>query len=102
MLTLMDSRRDSLQQAFRGAENDAPPLVGLTDSGTYTAAGWPDDVGLSYFVPKISRIFGLSLESSVDLLLIGSTVAGLALGLLGCWLLLRHWLARSHHQHLNT
>ncbi len=93
-MPVMDCRYAQLKLTLDGLDSTHVPLV-LKYQETYGRAGFPDDLGLFYFVPWISKTFGLSLDSSItlflsSLLLIGAVIMG------GSFLLLfKHWLTRT-------
>ena len=69
------------------------PLVGF-DGHAFKPAGFTDDVGIYYIVPRIATWLGLDTGGSVDLLLGGTMLLSLAAGMAGVFLLYRRWSVR--------
>lgn len=90
----MPCRYEQLKLALNGWEDTGVPLVSKWGD-TYGRAGFPDDIGIYYFVPWIAKTFGISLDASIhlflgSLLLIGFLVSG------GCFLFLfKHWISKA-------
>mgnify|MGYP001559786757 FL=1 len=78
-MKIMDSRYSQLEDAMRGLNATDVPLVSLHE-GAYFPSGYTDDLGVYYFIPKLAKAFGLSLDSTItlffsSLLLIGAAVS---------------------------
>ncbi len=81
-LRLLTSRYVDLRRAARGLACSGVPLVAF-DGLHYGPAAWNDDPGLFFFVPELSRIFGVNLGTATDVLLIGVVLLASGFGLLG-------------------
>jgi hypothetical protein len=81
-LRLMTSRYVDLRRAARGLACSGVPLVAF-DGLHYEPAAWNDDPGLYLFVPAVARIFGLTIGTASDVLLMGVVLLAFGLGLLG-------------------
>ena len=79
LLHNLTGRLDDLGRTIAGFERSGVPLVAF-DSRGYTAAGTADDIGLYLFVPKIMRLFHLSLPAAVMLFLGGLIAVSFAAG----------------------
>ncbi|MDH5543180.1 MAG: hypothetical protein OEY64_09475 [Nitrospinota bacterium] len=66
----MDYRHKLLADTLAGLEKSGVPLVAVDGSG-FKAAGFADDPAIYYFVPKIARLFGVSIEAGIDTFFIG-------------------------------
>jgi len=67
---------------YRPTSWSGVPLVAF-DGLRYRPAGWADDPGISFFVPELARILGVSLAAAIDVFLIGAVLLALGFGLLG-------------------
>ena len=81
-IRLMGYRYVELRRTLRGLNCSGVPLVAF-DGLRYRRAGSEDDPGLFFFVPEMARTFGLSLETAVDLTLIGAVLLAFLCGLMG-------------------
>jgi hypothetical protein len=81
-MRLQSSRYVELRRAERGLKCSGTTLVAF-DGLHYRPAGWSDDPGLYLWVPRIARIFGISLARATDTLLIGAVLLASGFGLLG-------------------
>jgi hypothetical protein len=81
-LRLMPTRYVDLRRAARGLACSGVPLVAF-DGLHYGPAAWYDDPGLYFFVPELARVFGVSLVTATDVLLIGVVFLASSFGLLG-------------------
>jgi hypothetical protein len=79
-----------------GYEKTGVPLVAF-GGNTLKPAGVGDDIGLYYFIPKISHLLGISLDQSINVILISVILVSLSLGVIGSFLYFRRraiqWLA---------
>lgn len=69
------------------------PLVGF-DGHVFKPAGFTDNVGIYYIVPRIATWLGLDLGGSIDAFLGGMVLLSLAVGMVGAFLLYRRWSVR--------
>ncbi len=69
------------------------PLVGF-EGHAFKPAGFTDDVGIYYIVPRIATWLGLDMGRSVDVFLGGMVLLSLATGMAGVFLLYRRWSVR--------
>lgn len=65
-VSVMPYRHLALQFALEGYLRTKVPLVAF-DGTNYLAAGFSDDPGIYYFIPRVKAWTGLSLEQSMDL-----------------------------------
>jgi hypothetical protein len=83
---IMPSRLEMLQAAVAGYQKTGMALVGY-QNGAILPAGWNDDVGMYYVVPKLMSWFHLSLNIATDVFLWGIIVGAYILGVVGILLL---------------
>lgn len=93
LLRLMGSRYVDLRRTARGLSCSGMPLVEF-DGLRYLRAGQEDDPGIYYVVPELARILGVSLETAIDLTLIGTVLLASGIGLLGFMRMARTTLGR--------
>jgi hypothetical protein len=91
---LMSSRYWQLQEAVAGyAKTDVALVSARGDS--LLPAGFGDDVGMYYFIPKLSSATHLPLEQTIPLFFITVVSAGFLCGCVGSFFLFKSWLARG-------
>ncbi|MBE0447664.1 MAG: hypothetical protein IBX64_06135 [Actinobacteria bacterium] len=89
----MPIRYQMLQEALAGYEKTGVPLVAY-DGKSLQPAGFGDDIGIYYVIPKIVHAFGLSIDQAITAFYIGIILVSLALGLIGSFLLFKTWSGR--------
>ncbi|MBE0447663.1 MAG: hypothetical protein IBX64_06130 [Actinobacteria bacterium] len=92
-MDMMPSRYQMLQEALAGYEKTGMPLVAY-DGKTLMPAGYGDDVGVYYSVPKIAHTFGLTIDQTIAIFYTGVILVSLILGLIGSYLLFKTWVGR--------
>jgi hypothetical protein len=90
---LMTSRYVQMNQAARGYHCTGTVTIGFTGHN-YVQGGMTDDPGLSWLIPTISSLSGLSLANTFDLVEFAVIVSGLLIGFGGFWQLHPDWRAR--------
>ncbi len=91
-MDMMDCRRTQLQAALDGYQASDTPLVALFE-GTYLPAGFADDQGMYYFIPWITKTFGIPLHSATEFFFSSLMLMGVLISL-GCLFnLSRHWIS---------
>lgn len=96
-MQIMECRQAHLAAEIRAHEQDqTPPLIMKSEEGVYSPAGYPDDLGMYYFVPLISKSFHLPLNSSLHLFF--GTMAGSSalITLIFFFLLFKSWKTRLY------
>ncbi|MEW5705272.1 MAG: hypothetical protein AB1743_00445 [Actinomycetota bacterium] len=93
-ITIMQCRYDMLKDAIAGYNKTGMPLVSYS-KGTLGSAGFGDDVGIYYFIPKIAHTFNLSLNQSINIFFISMALISLVLGIIGSFLLFKTWWGRA-------
>lgn len=95
-MEVMPCQYQMLHEALSGYGKTGVPLVAF-DGNVLKPAGMGDDIGLYYFVPKISHVLDISLDQSINFILIGVILVSLSLGVIGSFLYFRRramkWLA---------
>ena len=86
-------RYSQLQQSLVGYEKTGLSLIGY-DGKNLRASGIADDLGIYYFIPKISHIFHLSISQGIEVFFTGIIVLSYILGSIGIFLLFRNWISR--------
>ncbi|MBI4532289.1 MAG: hypothetical protein HY709_12300, partial [Candidatus Latescibacteria bacterium] len=89
----MPFRYQGLQEALTGLGKTGISLVAY-DGNILKPAGFSDDVGIYYVIPKIAYTFNISIDQSMNLFFIGLVLVSWALGIIGSFLLFRTWLSR--------
>jgi len=92
---LGSSRWEQLEAALRGLERTGVPLVAATGAG-YGPAGFTDDPGIYYLVPRIAHATGWGLATCLERVLFGAVALSLLVGLAGLFLLFRDTRSRLH------
>jgi hypothetical protein len=94
LLTLMPSRYDQLRSALEGFQRTGVPLVAF-DGNSFYGAGFADDLGEYYLIPKLASFLDLRLSTAVDVFL-GTILCGSFLvGFVGFVFLFRGGLSRA-------
>lgn len=89
----MGYRYQALQESLAGYLKTGMPLVAY-DGKDLKSAGFGDDIGLYYFIPKIAYSLHISVDQAVNLFFVLLTLASLALGMIGFYLLFKDYLGR--------
>ena len=76
----MEYRYQLLAETLEGFNKSGVPLV-AADGDILKAAGFADDPAIYYFIPKIIKLFGFSLESGIDIFFIGILFVSLMAGI---------------------
>ncbi|MGZ9195598.1 MAG: hypothetical protein ACXW4I_04090, partial [Candidatus Deferrimicrobiaceae bacterium] len=92
---LGSSRWEQLEAALRGLERTGVPLVAATGAG-YGPAGFTDDPGIYYLIPRIAHATGWDLAESLERVLFGAAALSLLVGLAGLFLLFRDARSRFY------
>ena len=79
-----------LQQAWQGLTQTHVDLIGI-QNGHYVAAGFSDDPGLYFFVPRLAQLFHVSVAHAVDIFLLGGIILGTIIGIIGFWMLFKRY-----------
>jgi len=91
---IMDSRYQKLQMAVDGYQQTGVPLIAY-NGNQLNPAGFSDDVGIYYFIPKLADITGLPLDTSAELFFLGMAVTALIFGILGSLLVFKNWTGKG-------
>lgn len=91
---IMDFRYTSLVQAVDGYNQTGISLVAELPNQTLIPAGFSDDVGIYYFIPKLASYFNLSPDTAIDYFFILILGVSLVLGLIGLFLLFKNKIGR--------
>jgi MFS family permease len=89
----MPSRLEDLRAAVDGYRHTGVPLVSY-DGVTLGPAGASNDVGMFYFIPRISNAFGLSSTTAADVFLLATLAVGLLIGAIVMPMLFSRWSSR--------
>ena len=92
-LAVMQARWESLKTTAAGYERTRISLVGF-DGEKLVASARTDDVGLDYFVPRVSTVARVSLATAVDIFLISIVAVGFASGIMGLLLTVKTFWGR--------
>jgi len=87
-MEVMQCQHQLLREALSGYEKTGIPLVSY-DGNVLKPAGIGDDIGLYYFIPKISHVLGISLDQSINVIFISLIFVSLTLGIIGSFLYFR-------------
>lgn len=83
-MDIMNVRYEELNQTISGLKNTGVPLI-TYDGTNFGPSGCGDDIGSYYFIPKLSVIFNLSLDSSITLFYTGIVMLSFIIGAIGFW-----------------
>jgi len=92
-MNMMPCRYETLKYMLAGFAKTRMQLVGYNGSSLFPSDG-SDDMGMYYFVPKVARLFDLTLDQAICLFFYGMIIFSLLLALTGFFLLSRSWLFR--------
>lgn len=87
---MMEIRYESLHQTLAGLEKTKIQLIGY-DGSHFHPAGYSDDGGIYYFIPKIAHAFNIPIDSAMMVFYFGWNLTALSLGVLGSLLLFKTW-----------
>ena len=89
-ISLMPYRHLALQYAVAGYLRSKVPLVAF-DGTKYLQAGFSDDPGIYYFIPRLAIWSGLPLKSAIDLFFGGILAISFLAGIIGFLIILNRW-----------
>ncbi len=89
-ISLMPYRHLALQYSVAGYLRAKVALVAF-DGTKYLQAGFSDDPGIYYFIPRLALWSGLSLEKAIDLFFGGILAVSFLAGIIGFLATLRTW-----------
>ncbi len=95
LFRIMPGRYASLQATIDGFQRTGVPLVSYNDtynlgeSAGFGPAGFTEDLGSYYIIPKMVEIFGVSLSTSIQVLYSGTVALAFLAGAIGSWLYCR-------------
>jgi len=92
-MVIMQCRYTALQEALAGYDKTGVPLVAYNGKALLPA-GFSDDIGTYYFIPKIAHTFSLSITQSINIFFVGMLLISLILSVTGFFLLFRSWTSR--------
>jgi hypothetical protein len=81
---LMTSRYVSIVEAARGYQCTGTTTVGF-DGHSYLQTGRSDDPAMMELVPTVSRVIGISLANTYDLIIFAVISSGILIGYAGFW-----------------
>ena len=87
---VMPFRHLELQYALAGYRHSRIPLVAF-DGTMYFKAGFGDDPGIYFFIPRLAAFSGLSLEHSIDLFFGAILAISFLSGIVGCLVIFDRW-----------
>jgi len=90
----MPCRIQGIEATVEGFERTGVPLISYNSCGIprellvdgLGPAGFSDDLGAYYFIPKLVEIFGFNVDTAVQLLYSGTVFLAFLLGAIGSWL----------------
>lgn len=89
-ISVMPYRHLELRYALVGYQRSKIPLVAF-DGTKYFKAGYGDDPGMYYFLPRLAAFLNVSLERSIDLFFGTILILSFAVGAIGLMLFIRRW-----------
>ena len=89
-ISLMPYRHAALQYAVVGYLRSKIPLVAF-DGTKYLPAGFSDDPGIYYFIPRLAVWSGISVEKAIDLFFGAILAASFLTGMIGFLFILDRW-----------
>src|SRR4030042_3792417 len=87
-MNVMPSQYQMLVEALSGYEKTGIALIAY-DGKAFRPAGFGDDIGIYYFIPKIAHALDLSIAESIMIFSVGMAAVSLLLGIAGCLLLFK-------------
>jgi hypothetical protein len=94
LFTLMPARYQQLRRALEGFQRTGVPLVAF-DGNSFYGAGFSDDLGEYYLIPKLASFLDLRLPTAVDVFLGTILCVSFLAGLVGFFFLFRHGPSRT-------
>jgi hypothetical protein len=91
---LMTSRYVSMVQAARGYQCTGTTTVGF-DGHHYLQTGRSDDPGMMELIPTASRLIGMSIANTYDIVMLAVICSGILIGYTGFWRLYPHRRLRA-------
>jgi hypothetical protein len=91
--SFMGSRYQQLRATQEGYKASSLALVSLRQ-GSFSAPAYGDDLGMFWFIPKLTRAFHVNLGEGIVLFFGGALATSFLLGIAGFWLLFHHPLSR--------
>jgi hypothetical protein len=88
-MKMMPCQYQMLKEALWGYLKTGIPFIAY-DGELLKPVGLGDDIGLYYFIPKISHLLGISINQSVDLLFMSMIIGSLTMGIIGLCLILKN------------
>ncbi len=92
-ISLMPYRHLELRYALAGYERSKIPLVAF-DGAKYFKAGYGDDPGMYYFVPRLAAWLHLPLERTIDQFFGVTLIVSFLVGITGLMLVVSRWPLR--------
>ena len=95
LFRIMPCRYETIKNTIEGYERTGVPLIAYKDECTFHNTGaipeygpacFADDPGACYFIPKLVEIFGVSLDTAVQLMYSGSVCLAFLAGAIACFL----------------
>ncbi len=86
----MRARYADLRDALAGYRQTGVPLVAF-DGTRYLAAGFGDDLGIYYFIPRLAVLSGFSLKRTIDLFFGMALVGSFLVGIVSLFVTLKSW-----------
>jgi len=93
--SIMPCRYETLQNVLIAFKKTGVQLVEFNGKN-FLPADCPDDPGIFYFVPKLVRLFNVSLDSALDLFFYSMIVFSSILAIIGFFSLSKSWLFRIY------
>jgi len=94
LFTLMPARYQQLRRALEGFQRTGVPLVAF-DGNSYYGAGFSDDLGEYYLIPKLASFLDMRLPTAVDVFLGAILCVSFLVGFVGFIFLFRSGLSRT-------
>lgn len=92
-ISIMPYRHLELRYALAGYQRSKIPLVAF-DGSKYFKAGYGDDPGMYYFVPRLAALLHVPLERAIDLFFGVLLIVSFLSGAVGLLLLVSRWPLR--------
>lgn len=102
-MKIMEFRHQELERTLNGLNDTGLPLIAKMEpnadevfyySGVYRDAGYTDDTGIYYFVPWITKTFGLSIDSGINLFITSLVLIALVVGIVCFFCIFKSWYSR--------
>ncbi len=93
-MEIMPYRARHLEESLAGLERSDTALVAW-DGAAYGPAGFTDDPGIYYFIPKLAQITGLSTIAATELFFSGMLLAACLSAIVPIFRLVQPWWARA-------